>query len=167
MTATLHLTFSSPSSDHQYPMMVTASATDDGFSLSASAQAQDKVLGGALSRAAGEADFKGKAGQTLVVRGGEGTVIVIGTGKELSAGKTAEDLGGHVFSAFSKANLTDITLVLDDDDGECVADIAHGAHLASYVFKHYFTKGDAAKVKMKSLTIQSKSDAEAQYSARA
>ena len=167
MTATLNITFATPSSDHHYPMMVTASATEDGFTLSASAIAQDEALSGALSRAVHEAEFKGKSGQTLVVRGGEGTVVLIGVGKDLTAGKTAEDLGGHVFSAFAKAGLTDMMVRLNGLDAECIADIAHGAHLASYVFKHYFTKGSAAEIKMKSLTISSDSDAENAYRVRA
>ena len=166
MTATLTIAFSSETSTSSYPVIVTASATDKGFALSAAAEATDNALGGALTRAAGEAEFKGKAGQTLVVRGAEGTAVLVGSGKDLTAGKDAENLGGHIFSALGKAGLTSASVMLTGLDAAIVADIAHGAHLASYVFKHYFTKGDAAEIKMKSLTMISDGDVSSEYAMR-
>ncbi|MCE2517971.1 MAG: hypothetical protein J4F41_09135 [Alphaproteobacteria bacterium] len=155
MTATLTLDFTSLSEAPSFPMIALAHASDDGAVMSASAALADNALDGALDRALKEAEFKAKPGQTLVVRGGAGTVIVIGAWEALEAGKAAEDLGGHVFSALGKAGVKSATLCLDDDHGALVADVAHGAHLASYVFRHYFTKGDKAEVKMSSLTVAS------------
>ena len=54
-------------------------------------------------RAASEAEFKGKMGQTLVVRGAEGTAILVGSGKDLAPGIAAENLGGHLFSALGES----------------------------------------------------------------
>ncbi len=153
MTATLSIDYAASTPNLTYPLMVTAASSDDGLVMSNAASSADTAMGGAISRAAAEADFSGKSGQTLVIRGGEGTVILVGTGKGLDAGKDAEDLGGHIFAAFGKAGLTEASLMLDSMSPDCIADIAHGAYLSSYVFKHYFTKGDAAEVKMKNLTI--------------
>ena len=166
MTATLTIDFASPTASLSYPVIVSASAHDDGFALSASAQKVDQALGGAISRAASEAEFKGKMGQTLVVRGAEGTAILIGSGKDLAPGIAAENLGGHFFSALGKAGVTSASVLLEGHDAELVADIAHGGHLASYVFKHYFTKGDAAEVKMKAMTIITDADVTAAYAMR-
>jgi leucyl aminopeptidase len=153
MTATLDISFTSVKDSHDYPLMVTATTADDGIALSSAAASADTALGGAITRAAKEAGFKGKSSQSLVIRAAQGTVVLIGTGKALTAGKAAEDVGGAVFSAFGKAGIDKATLVLDGLDVDCVADIAHGGYLASYVFKHYFTKGDRAEIKMKSLSI--------------
>jgi leucyl aminopeptidase len=153
MTATLNISFASPKGGHDYPLMVLASPGKKGVDLSPAAASADTALGGAISRAVKEAGFKGKANQSLVIRAAGGTVVLIGTGKDLTAGKTAEDLGGSIFSAFGKAGIAKATLVLEGLDTNLVADLAHGAYLASYVFKHYFTKGDQAEIKKKSLRI--------------
>ena len=168
MTATLSLSFQKASSTIEYPCVVTASSGEDGIILSAAAQTADAEGEGALSRAATEAEFKAKSGSSLVVRGAKGTVILIGSDAELDAGKDAETLGGKIFSAMSGACLSSANLYLDADE-EVLADLAHGAHLASYVFKDYFTKGEQAKIKEKSLAIyaDAASDAEKAYGARA
>ena len=166
MTATLSVKFVSAPENLTFPVMVTASGSDDQINLSDSAKRVDDALGGALTRAIEEAKFKAKSGSSLVVRGSQGTAILVGVGKAIEAGKDAEALGGNVFGALGKAGL-DQAEFHSDADADIVADIAHGAHLASYVFKDYFTKGDQAKINEKTLTINasSSSDAEAAFAA--
>ena len=166
MTATLSVKFVSAPENLTFPVMVTASGSDDQINLSDSAKRVDDALGGALTRAIEEAKFKAKSGSSLVVRGSQGTAILVGVGKAIEAGKDAESLGGNVFDALGKAGL-DQAEFHSDADADIVADIAHGAHLASYVFKDYFTKGDQAKINEKTLTINasSSSDAEAAFAA--
>ena len=168
MTATLSLTFNADPSALDYPLIVTATAGDDGMALSAAAATVDAECDGALTRAATEADFKAKSGASLVVRSAKGTVILMGVDAELASGKDAETLGGKIFSAVSGAGLKQAHLHLDAD-AEVLADVAHGAHLASYVFKQYFTKGDQAEVKEKTLSLvaASAAEAEAAYQSRA
>ena len=172
MTATLSLSFHQASSTIEYPCVVMASSKDDGgdggIELSAAAKQADQDADGALSRAAAEAEFKAKSGASLVVRGAKGTVILMGCDASLEAGKDAETLGGKIFGAIKGASLSDVHLYMDGD-AETLADLAHGAHLASYVFKEYFTKGDQAKIKETSLSIHADAaaDAEAAYGARA
>ena len=167
MTATLTLNFNADAAKHHYPLIVTATGGDDGIVLSAMAQAIDDETNGAVMRAAEEATFKAKSGASLVVRAANGTVILIGTDAELSAGKDAETLGGKIFGALSGAGLAKAHLYLDAD-AETLADIAHGAHLASYVFKQYFTKGDQAEIKEKTLVMMADAaaDAEQAYQSR-
>ena len=59
---------------------------DTKVSLSASAEAADTATGGAVTRAVSEAGFKAGAGSKLVIRTGEGTVILLGAGKKVTAG---------------------------------------------------------------------------------
>ena len=168
MTAILSLSFQKTASTIEYPCVVIASSGENGIVMSAAAQTADADGDGALSRAAAEAEFKAKSGSSLVVRGAKGTVILIGSDADLDAGKDAETLGGKIFSAISGAGLKSANLYLDAD-AEALADLAHGAHLASYVFKDYFTKGEQAKIKEKSLSIHADaaSDAEKAYDERA
>ena len=160
MTATLSLSFQKASSAIEYPCVVTVSSGDDGIVMSAAAQKADAESDGALSRSASEAEFKAKSGSSLVVRGAKGTVILMGADAELESGKDAETLGGKIFSAMSGAGLSTANLYLDAGS-EVLADLAHGAHLASYVFKDYFTKGEQAKIKEKSLAIHADAAVEA------
>ena len=166
MTATLSVKFVSAPENLTFPVIVTACGSDDQINLSDSAKRVDDALGGALTRAIEEAKFKAKSGSSLVVRGSQGTAILVGVGKAIEAGKDAEALGGNVFGALGQAGL-DQAEFHSDADADIVADIAHGAHLASYVFKDYFTKGDQAKINEKTLTINasSSSDAEAAFAA--
>jgi leucyl aminopeptidase len=170
MTATLTLQFSKALNEIEFPALVLAGSAESGdtIAMSTAAETVDHLLDGALSRAAEESQFKAKAGASLVVRGAAGTAVLIGSGETITAGKEAETLGGHVFAALGKAGVKSATLYLDAD-AEVIADIAHGAHLASYVFKHYFTKGDQAEVKSLQLTIASAEAkaAEAAYESRA
>ena len=164
MTATLSIDFKSIPDTITFPVVVLAAcdAGDEGagVTLSASGMAADKALGGAINRAIAESEFKAKQGTSMVVRDGAGTAIIVGRGDGgIEPGTSAEDIGGAVYSAIDKAGLKNATLMIDGDDAtlaaDIAADIAHGAHLASYVFRHYFTKGDKAEIKMKTLAIAS------------
>ena len=163
MSSRLSIEFSSPSSV-SYPLMVLVASKDGAPRLSTDGVALDKDLGGALSRAMKEADFKGKAGEDVVVRASEGTVILFGIG-EAESGVEIENLGGQALSSISRAKLKDITLNTDAQNHDWVASFAYGAYLAGYHFSRYFTKGKAAKptqVKM-TLAVADKAGAEQAY----
>ena len=168
MTASLTLEFQPLTSAPQFPAIVLATASEDGPMLGESGKMLDDALDGAIVRAMAEAEFMAKHGASLAVRGGNGTVIVIGAGDDLAAGKSAEDLGGGIYTALGSAGFSSAHLRLDTNDAAITADIAHGAHLASYVFRHYYTVGDKADVKVKTLTIESNADGvEAAYAKQA
>ena len=105
MTATLSLAFEALPATPAFPMIALAyggngngdNKDDTKVSLSASAEAADTATGGAVTRAVSEAGFKAGAGSKLVIRTGEGTVILLGAGKKVTAGLEAENLGGHAF----------------------------------------------------------------------
>ncbi|MGC6485228.1 MAG: leucyl aminopeptidase [Candidatus Puniceispirillales bacterium] len=165
MTATLSLAFEALDDNPSWPQIVLAHGagedSDDGITLSASAKAADEASGGAISRAAAESEFKAGAGARMVIRTAGGTAVLVGAGKEITTGMTAENLGGHVFSALAAASLTEATLILDDLAEETVVGIALGAYLASYRFSQYFTKGDRANPKQRHLRIVSSTGAAA------
>ena len=104
----------------------------------------DKALGEAIARAIDEAKFKAKTGDSLIVRGAKGTVIVIGTGEDKS--DKAEDaqkltnIGGAIFKALDSTSLTSATLYAGNMSADEAANLAYGAVLASYHFPKYFTK---------------------------
>ena len=79
MSSRLSIEFSS-ASPASYPLMLLVANKDGAPKLSAEGVALDKDLGGALSRAIKEADFKGEAGEDVVVRASAGTVILFGIG---------------------------------------------------------------------------------------
>lgn len=154
MTTTLTLKFTDPLKESKFPLIVLAYSGEEKLDLSPSALSADEALGGGLSRAMAESEFKASMGASLAVRDNQGTVIIVGAGESLEAGQGAEDLGGHIFTAMKKSGLNVGTLCVDSDDASLVADIAHGAHLASYVFRKYFTKDEEAKIS--TLTVASK-----------
>ena len=163
MSSRLSIEFSSPSSV-SYPLMVLVASKDGAPRLSAAGVALDKDLGGALSRAIKESDFKGEAGEDVVVRASEGTVILFGIG-EAESGVEIENLGGQALSSIGRAKLKDITLNTDAQDNDWIASFAYGAYLAGYHFSRYFTKGKSAKptqVKM-TLAVADKTGAEKAY----
>jgi leucyl aminopeptidase len=155
MTATLTLNFTPLPQSFNFPLIVLAHPGDDALVLSSGAAGVDDMLGGAVRRALAEAEFKAKSGDSLVIRAGQGTVVIIGAEKELNSGQSAENLGGHIFAAMKRGGIKSATLHLDSDDDFMAASIAHGAHLASYVFRQYFSKDDRAEVKISTLTVAS------------
>ena len=169
MSSRLSIEFSSVSSP-SYPLMLLVASQDGAAVLSAVGVALDKNLGGALRRAIKEADFKGEAGEDVVVRASEGTVILFGIGDGAAeAGVAAENLGGQALGSISRAKLKAITLGTDTGTGaqnnDWLASFAYGAYLAGYHFSRYFTKGKAAKptpIKM-TLAVADKAGAEQAY----
>jgi len=164
MTATLTVTFEPISDSAHFPALVFASRAegeDAPVTLSPSAQQLDTASGGAITRAMNEAEFKAGPGSSLVIRTAEGTIVLVGTGAGLKSGKSAEDLGGHVFAAMGKAQITSGSLMLDEGAPAWAAELAHGAVLASYTFNHYFTKGEKARPKQLNLAIATADAAEA------
>lgn len=132
-------------------LVITA---EKGKKLSASAEAVDKALDGAVSRAVEASRFKGGGGDSLVMPSpGDGRydrVVLLGIGKpkEFDA-LAAQNLGGRALAALNGAGAKDATLLLDPvedakiDGEEAAARAGFGALLRSYRFDKYRTKEKA------------------------
>ena len=153
MTSRLTLQFVSQDNAPSYPVMILVSAKDGKGELDAAGKALDQAFNGALSRAMTEASFKAEAGEDVVVRGPEGSVILLGAGADDAVGVESENLGGHVMAAMAKAKLKDITLMATGRPADWVASLAYGAYLAGYHFSRYFTKGKNANPTQASMAI--------------
>ena len=143
MTARLSIDFIAPPAKPALPAVILLDTP--ACESSPSAMMLDEALGGAITRAIAEAKFKARHGDSLVVRAGAGTVLLIGSAAKPDASPQPKlpDLGGAMFAALNAASLTSATLYIDDVDdmsSAAVAEIAYGAVLASYHFPHYFTK---------------------------
>ena len=140
MTARLSVDFITPPASPPLPGILLL----DAPKLDSLAAAVDEVLGGAVARAIKEADFKAKQGETLTVRAGAGTAVLLGTGADdddndnEAAQQSLVDTGGAIFTAMDQAALKSATVYAGDMAD--TADLAYGAVLASYHFPHYFTK---------------------------
>ena len=126
---------------------------DDGVAFGSSAKRIDERTKGSLSKAAGAAEFKGKARSAIEVLAPAGIearrVIVMGTGGT----KTELDrlrLGGAAYGQISARKAETAVLVADPvDPGQVseevfAADLAFGALLRSYNFDKYRTKKSEA-----------------------
>ncbi len=153
MTSRITIQFTSKHDAPSYPLILLVSAKKGTASLEPAGQAIDDSLNGAISRAITEAEFKADAGDDLVIRAAEGTVLLVGMGEKADLGMASEHLGGHIASALFRAKLKDATLYAAETTAEWLASIAHGAHLAGYHFSRYFTKGKAAKPTISTLNI--------------
>ncbi len=122
--------------------------------LSASAQAVDKALDGAVSRAVVASRFKGGGGDSLVLPSpGDGRwerVILLGLGKaEEFDALAAQNAGGRVVAALNGAGAKAATVLLDPVEGgkidgaEAAARAGFGARLRSYRFDKYRTRETA------------------------
>lgn len=97
----------------------------------------------AITRAIKEADFKAKMGDSLVVRGEKGTVVLVGCkSDEAEDAQKLTDIGGAVFKAINAASLKKVNIYADNLSADDSARLAYGAVLASYHFPKYFTKKD-------------------------
>jgi len=114
------------------------------------AERLDKQSSGSLRRAAGAADFTGKAKAALEVLAPAGLevkrVVMIGAGD--TAGNTDLDwlkIGGSAWAAASQRRGDTVSLVVDNPEigAEAVARIAEGAMLRAYTFRKYKTKKPA------------------------
>ncbi len=122
--------------------------------LSASAQAVDKALDGAVSRAVAASRFKGGGGDSLVLPSpGDGRwdrVILLGLGKaEEFDALAAQNAGGRAVAALNGAGAKSAAVLLDPveggkiDDAEAAARAGFGARLRSYRFDKYRTREKA------------------------
>ena len=133
--------------------------------LSASAEAVDKALDGAVTRAAAASRFTGGGGDSLVLPSpGDGRwdrVVLLGLGEagEFDA-LAAQNAGGRAVEALNGAGAKSATLLLDPVDGgkidgtEAAARAGFGARLRSYRFDKYRTREKAdRKPTLKTLTV--------------
>ena len=153
MTSRITIQFTAKHDAPAYPVILLVSGKDDAATLDSAGIALDKSLSGAITRAMTEAEFKAGAGEDIIVRAAEGTVILVGSGASVDIGTDTEHLGGYVASALSRSKLKHATLHVSDMSPDWMASVAHGAHLAGYHFSRYFTKGKAAKPVMSTLNI--------------
>lgn len=128
----------------------------DGGTLSESALAIDEVIGGALSRAAKVAKFKGKLGEMVSVLAPSGckleSIVLIGIGKPEKLDLLgAEKIGGTIYMSLSAKQPRTVSIAFDAVEGgegrvwEHAAHIANGALLRSFRFDKYRTKEEADK----------------------
>jgi leucyl aminopeptidase len=125
----------------------------EGAELSATAQAIDKSLAGALKRAMDAAKFTGKKGATanILAPGGFSRILLLGLGKEL-ASRAAEELGGALQAALSKE--PEVSFLADSLTPALAAHVALGARLRGYRFDKYrTTQKDDEKPKLAALKI--------------
>lgn len=137
--------------------------TEDGFLPAA--QAADKALSGALSRAAKTAGYKGKSGETVEILAPAGLsasrVILTGLGsaKDFSA-LAAEDVGAKIAARLAGAADGQVHFAVDVPKGAKVApsDVAahllFGLQLKAYRFDTYRTKENGDKpLTLKKVTV--------------
>ena len=117
--------------------------------LTASAQAADKVAGGALTRAMAASRFTGEKGQWLEVLAPAGLrvsrVLLAGLGKaDKAAPATFEALGGEAVRRLATSGETALSIAVDDGAAlgaaEAAGRVAYGVKLGSYRFDKYRTK---------------------------
>ncbi|MBM3647009.1 MAG: leucyl aminopeptidase [Alphaproteobacteria bacterium] len=118
--------------------------------LSASAQAVDKTVDGAVARGIGASRFSGAKGQSLTLLGQSGgvvrlTLLGVGKARELDA-RAAEALGGILAADANAAGQKAVAVAVDAvkgsrlTPGQIAARIALGAQLRNYRFDKYKTK---------------------------
>lgn len=119
--------------------------------LSASAQAIDEQLGGAVVRAIAASRFKGKKDQTLALPAPAGTryerVLLLGLGAaaELTDLKL-QGLGATIYAALATSGHSEVYIAVDAPEGAPLSpaamavEMAYGASLRAYRFDKYFTK---------------------------
>jgi len=122
-----------------------------GSIMTATARQLDAKTGGVLRRAMQVAKYEGEVGKILEVLAPPNLAATrillagVGAGKEVDE-VSLQNLGGSVVGWLKSDSEKRITLVTDKIRGcrlpqeEMAAQIAFGAHLASYSFDKYFTK---------------------------
>lgn len=162
----LDISFAALNADHE-PICVILAA--EGVELGPKAKDIDNKSAGAVVKAAGAADFKGKMKSTLEVLAPPKTAIdrlcVVGLGKIAALTEQAcVDLGGVIMAAVQARKGSVATIIVDIEGPEdlkvehVAALMAQGAMLRHYSFKKYHTKknGEDANDKegLKKLVIQ-------------
>ncbi|MGB2324181.1 MAG: M17 family peptidase N-terminal domain-containing protein, partial [Candidatus Puniceispirillales bacterium] len=103
MSSRIIIEFTTKHDTPAYPIILLASGKNGSAVLDAAGQSLDKNLNGAITRAMAEADFKAGAGDDIVIRAAEGTVILVGQGAAADLGTATEHLGGHIASALGRS----------------------------------------------------------------
>ncbi|MBV9996584.1 MAG: leucyl aminopeptidase [Caulobacteraceae bacterium] len=118
-------------------------AFEDG-ALSATAEALNERMSGALKRAIAAGRFKGAMGQTLDIVAPAGLaaarVVIVGAGKKDAFDDRAAELAAaHAYGAVKTSGSDVLLLALADWGPERAAHAAFGARLAAYRFDKYRT----------------------------
>ena len=121
--------------------------------LTPSAQALDKVLGGALARQAADADFKGGLGSGWTITAGEGVnakaVLLVGLGKRDALTLDGVRRAGAVVANKLRTRRAVAVTIVDAvpasiDTEDAVGALAEGLLLGGYSFERYKSKSDGA-----------------------
>lgn len=144
----MNISFSAIAMNRQGALVVGAF---EGGVLSSTAREADKTCKGALTRAIRSGRFEGKSGQMLELLSPVGLrasrLLVVGLGKpgEVTA-LTAEKAGAQIFDRLSMSGEKQAAVAVDEPAKsklkaeEFAAQMAAGAHLASYRFDRYRTR---------------------------
>jgi len=114
--------------------------------LAESAKQLDEKLEGAISRAIKTSTFKGKRGQTLILRQqlSYELIVVMGIGKpEEMSGWQVTDMGATIYAAVSKYQGAEVSVVVDEITDSALtyaSQLAYGVRLKDYRFEKYKTK---------------------------
>jgi leucyl aminopeptidase len=134
----------------------------EGAAFDGAAAALDKVLDGALTRAADAAKFTGKAASSASILAPGGAfkrILLMGLGKEVTD-KAAEAAGGALYVAVAKEE--SVIVLADGLTPAQAAHMALGARLRSYRFDKYrTTQKEDDKPKLKSVKFLSSDATEA------
>ncbi|MBA2127764.1 leucyl aminopeptidase [Hyphomicrobium methylovorum] len=152
------------------PEAVTVILAADGPAFGPQAKDLDSKSGGAITKAADAADYKGKLKATIEILApaklSVKRLIVAGLGKDNSeaGAQPYVELGGAILAAIEGRKTSSASIVVDADAGEdfpaerIAALIGQGALLRHYTFKKYHTKktsesGGSGKDGLKKLII--------------
>ncbi len=123
--------------------------------LTPSAQAIDKILGGALARQAADVDFKGKLGDGWTATAGDGvnakTVLLVGLGKRDELTIDGVRRAGAVVANKLRSRRSVAVTIVDAvppsiDAGDAVGALAEGMLLGGYSFRRYKSKAEGPEL---------------------
>lgn len=147
------------------PTKGTVAVIIAGDKLGPVAQALDKALAGALSRAMKAQHFKGKAGETVTLTAPSPAyerVLLVSAGKADKVDELAlQAAGGHLYAALARGKSKEAAIVVEatlkSRKHHPAAEVAYGAALRSYRFDKYRTKlKDEDKPQLQELTFHGK-----------
>ena len=109
----------------------------------------DKDLAAAVISAMATAQFAGDEGKSITLNLEARTVVLVGTGTTLTAGSSAEAIGGKIFAAVDALQIKCAVMPEHDLDDMVMADIILGLHMAGYHFEKYFTENSSNEASVK------------------
>ena len=109
----------------------------------------DKDLAAAVISAMATAQFAGDEGKSIALNLEARTVVLVGTGTALTAGTSAEAIGGKIFAAVDGLQIKCAVMPEHDLDDAVMADIILGLHMAGYHFEKYFTENSSNEATVK------------------